>query len=261
MDEPEILLTNDDGIESTGFHALYDALDDVGDVTAVAPADNQSAVGRALSHSVTVRDHELGYVIEGTPADCVIAGLSTLVPETDVVVSGCNRGANLGTAVLGRSGTVSAAVEAAFLDVPAIAVSAYIPVEQFEFDEDTLAAHQYAEAARATRYLVVEGGDTGLFGDGGYLNVNAPIADRATGEMVVTRPAERYYMGAEREGDTITLQDDVWNRFRNDNIDDPSGTDRRAIFENKVSVSPLVAPHETLHHEALDALAASYPTP
>jgi 5'-nucleotidase len=257
MDEPEILLTNDDGIESTGFHALYDALEDVGSVTAVAPADNQSAVGRALSHSVTVRDHELGYVIEGTPSDCVIAGLSTLVPETDVVVSGCNRGANLGTAVLGRSGTVSAAVEAAFLDVPAIAVSAYIPVEQFEFDEDTLAAHQYAEAAGVTQYLV-EGVDTDLFDGGGYLNVNAPIADRATGEMVVTRPAEQYYMHAERDGDTVTLIDEIWKRFREGDIDDPPGTDRRAIFENKVSVSPLVAPHETATHEAIDALAAEY---
>jgi 5'-nucleotidase len=259
MEEPEILLTNDDGIESTGFHALYDALEAVGSVTAVAPADNQSAVGRALSHSVTVRDHELGYVIEGTPSDCVIAGLSTLVPEADVVVAGCNRGANLGTAVLGRSGTVSAAVEAAFLDVPAIAVSVYIPVESFTFDEDTLAAHQYAEATRVTQYLVDGGLETDLFGDGGYLNVNAPIADRATGEMVVTRPAERYYMGAEREADTVKLQDEVWKRFRNGNIEDPPGTDRRAIFENKVSVSPLVAPHETANHEGIDALAATYP--
>jgi 5'-nucleotidase len=261
MEEPEILLTNDDGIESTGFHALYDGLEDVGSVTAVAPADNQSAVGRALSHSVTVRDHDLGYVIEGTPSDCVIAGLSTLVPDADVVVSGCNRGANLGTAVLGRSGTVSAAVEAAFLDVPAIAVSAYIPVEEFTFDEDTLAAHQYAEAARATRYLVEEGLDTGLFGGGGYLNVNAPIADRATGEMVVTRPAERYYMDAERDGEDIKLVNGLWKRFKEGTIEDPPGTDRRAIFENKVSVSPLVAPHETANHDAIDALAAGYPQP
>jgi 5'-nucleotidase len=110
MDEPSILLTNDDGIESAGLRALYDVLTGVGDVTVVAPAEDQSAVGRSLSHDVTVREHDLGYAIEGTPADCSVAGLGSLAPDTDIVVAGCNQGANLGSYVLGRSGTVSAAV-------------------------------------------------------------------------------------------------------------------------------------------------------
>jgi len=59
MDEPTILLTNDDGIEASGLCALRDGLSGVADVTVVAPAEDQSAVGRALSGSVTVRDHEL----------------------------------------------------------------------------------------------------------------------------------------------------------------------------------------------------------
>jgi len=259
MADLDILVTNDDGIESTGFHALYDELAEVGSVTAVAPAEDQSAVGRAMSYSVGVRDHELGYVIEGTPADCVVAGLSSLVPEADIVVSGCNRGANLGTAVLGRSGTVSAAVEAAFFGCPAVAVSMYIPTEEYVPGEDTLAAHQYAEAVRAARYLVERADETEVFAHGGYLNVNAPIADRATGEMAITRPSDRYYMEAEQDGGTITLTNRVWELFPDGDIDDPEGTDRHAIQENEVSVSPLTAPHTTEHHELLDALADAYP--
>jgi len=259
MADLDILVTNDDGIESTGFHALYDELSEVGSVTAVAPAEDQSAVGRSMSYSAAVREHELGYVIEGTPADCVVAGLSALVPETDIVVSGCNRGANLGTAVLGRSGTVSAAVEAAFFGFPAIAVSTYIPPEEYAAGEDTLAAHQYAEAVRAARYLVERASEADVFAHGGYLNVNAPIADRATGGMVVTHPSDRYYMDAEYNGETIELTNRVWELMPTGDIDDAEGTDRRAIYENKVSVSPLTAPHTTEHHDLLDALADAYP--
>jgi len=259
MADLDILVTNDDGIESTGFHALYDELAEIGSVTAVAPAEDQSAVGRAMSYSVAVRDHELGYVIEGTPSDCVVAGLASLVPEADIVVSGCNRGANLGTAVLGRSGTVSAAVEAAFFDCPAVAVSMYIPAGEYVAGEDTIAAHQYTEAVRAARYIVERANEAGVFAHGGYLNLNAPIADRATGEMAITRPSHNYYMEAEQNGETIELTNRVWELFRGGELDDPEGTDRHAIQENKVSVSPLTAPHTTEHHELLDALASAYP--
>jgi 5'-nucleotidase len=260
MEELEVLLTNDDGIDATGFHALYEALTDVGNVTAVAPAEDQSAVGRAMSFSVTVQDHELGYAIEGTPSDCVVAGLSSLVPDADLVVAGCNRGANLGSAVLGRSGTVSAAVEAAYFEVPSIAVSMYIPTDEYSFNEyDDVPAYQYEEAVEATTYLAKQAFDTGVFEEADYLNVNAPITDRATGEMAVTRPSHVYRMNAEKDGDTIELQNQIWDMMANGDVPDPEGTDRRAVLDNKVSVSPLTAPHTTEHHERLDAIADSYP--
>ncbi len=263
MDDLTILLTNDDGIDSTGFQALYEELSSLGDVTAVAPATDQSAVGRSISYSVTVREHEYGYAIEGTPVDCVVTGLGALVTDADVVVSGCNRGANLGGSTLGRSGTVSAAVEAGFFDVPAIAVSAYIPADEFahgkHFTEVEVPAHQYAEAVQAAAYLVERTVDTDVFDYADYLNVNAPITDRATGEMEITRPSHIYQMGATRNGDTIELEDRVWDRMANGEIPDPEGTDRRAVMENKVSVTPLTAPHRTEHHDGLDDLAAQYP--
>jgi len=260
MDEPSILLTNDDGIEATGLRAVYDALANVADVTVVAPAEDKSAVGRTLSHDVTVHDHELGYSIEGTPADCVVAGLGSLVPDTDLVVAGCNEGANLGAYVLGRSGTVSAAVEATFFDVPAIAVSMYVPVGADTRVTDVDVGYEsYGEAARATAYLVERARGSGVFEQADYLNVNSPVAEWGRAGMAVTRPSEVYQMTASRgDGNGITLHDRIWERMAEGDIPDPEGTDRRAVVDGNVSVSPLTAPHTTERHEALDALAGSY---
>jgi len=258
-EEPSILLTNDDGIESVGFRALYDELTEVGNVTAVAPQVDQSAVGRAISHEVTVHEHDLGYVVEGTPTDCVVAGIESLVPETDLVVAGCNRGANLGAYVLGRSGTVSAAVEATFFDVPAMAVSMYIPVrEDAAFTEVEENYDSYGEATRAAAFLADHALEAGVFEQCDYLNVNAPVADWGPAEMAITEPSQVYQMGAERNGGTVTLHDRIWERMAEGDIPDPDGTDRRAVVDGKVSVSPLTAPHTTEHHGVLDGLAATY---
>ncbi|MUV89121.1 5'/3'-nucleotidase SurE [Halapricum sp. CBA1109] len=262
----DILLTNDDGIESTGLRALADALGEVGDVTVVAPADDQSAVGRAISASVTVEERELGYAVHGTPADCVVAGLEALAPGTDLVVAGCNNGANLGAYVLGRSGTVSAAVEATFFDVPAIAVSMYIPArEDISFERASKDYEAYGAATRASRYLADHAIDAGVFEGADYLNVNAPMTDgQGVGvetpvPMEITEPSEVYQMDAIRDGKDVTLHDRIWERMAEGSIPDPEGTDRRAVVEGRVSVSPLTAPHTTEHHEALDALAETYP--
>ncbi|NEU56422.1 5'/3'-nucleotidase SurE [Halorussus sp. MSC15.2] len=269
-DDREILLTNDDGIDSPGIRALYDALSAVGNVTTVAPADDQSAVGRAMTYEVPVREHELGYAVEGTPSDCVVAGLAELGPYPDIVVSGCNEGANIGAYVLGRSGTVSAAVEAAFFGVPAIAASLHVP--QSEWPRDT-EPEEYAEVAEAVRYLVERAPDAGVFENAEYLNVNAPLPSEASAvedsgggvvdtdqrtPMVVTRPSHVYDMDATEEDGVVTLHDNTWGQMEDDNLPDPEGTDRRAVYEGKISVSPLTAPHTTEHHDALDELAEQF---
>ncbi|ADJ14994.1 5'/3'-nucleotidase SurE [Halalkalicoccus jeotgali] len=251
----EVLLTNDDGIDSPGFRALYDALSAVANVTAVAPASDQSAVGRSMSSEVGIEEHELGFAIAGTPADCVVAGLEALGPSTDLVVSGCNTGANLGAYVLGRSGTVSAAVEAAFCGIPAIAVSLHVPQDEWP---RTPAVEEYAEAGRAARYLVERAPTRGVFEHAEYLNVNVPLPADDPAPMAITRPSTVYEMGATQDGDSITLHDLSWEAMSEGTIDDPEGTDRRAVMEGKVSVSPLTAPHTTERHEALDRLAAEY---
>jgi 5'-nucleotidase len=253
-----ILLTNDDGIEEAGLRALYTTLSEVGDVTAVAPAEDKSAVGRAMSSRVAVEKHELGYAVDGTPADCVVAGLCTLAPETDLVVSGCNRGANLGEYVLGRSGTVSAAVETTFFETPAIAVSMYITsdVEFQSFDPGT---EEYDEAARAARYLAENTINSGVFERADYLNVNAPMAGTADDpEMEITEPSSVYAMDAVVDEDHVVLHDRIFEQMEDGTPPDPQGTDRRAVMEERVSVSALTAPHTMNHHEKLDTLADQY---
>jgi len=274
MSRPTILLTNDDGIDRPGFRAMYEALTAVGDVTAVAPAADQSAVGRAISvgSDVSVEEHPTGYVVDGTPADCVIAGLEALVPDADVVVAGCNKGANLGAYVLGRSGTVSAAVEAAFFGVPAVAASTYLDVDDVAFHEYDTVPAEYTHAVRATAYLVDRALDAGVFETADYLNVNAPAADPDSDvdaalpdsavvppsvPMRVTRPSLVYDMDATPTDAGVRLHDRIWERMAAADVPDPEGTDRRAVVDGRVSVSPLTAPHTTERHAVLEDIVES----
>ncbi len=134
-----ILLTNDDGIDAPGIVALYDALEGLGEVVPIAPKTVQSATSHGITFSqplmseeVLVNDRMKGIAVDGRPADCVKVALRAIWKERfgegsrpDVTISGMNAGANVGINVI-YSGTVAAAVESAFLGVPAIAVSLYI---------------------------------------------------------------------------------------------------------------------------------------
>ncbi|WP_066416696.1 5'/3'-nucleotidase SurE [Halorubrum aethiopicum] len=258
MSADRILLTNDDGIDAVGLRAVHDALDDEYDVVTVAPTGDRSSVGRALSDGVTVSEHELGYAVDGTPVDCVVAGLDELVPDADCVVAGCNEGANLGSYVLGRSGTVSAAVEAAFFGVPAVATSMYVPGDE-DWWRRELEAGEFDHAARATRYLLDNAFDAGVFEEVDYLNVNAPIAEGDPAPMRITRPSDWYGMTAEHDGNgEVTFDDPIWGRMTETDVPDSVGTDRRAVVDGEVSVSPLTVPHGVAANGALDGLAERY---
>jgi 5'-nucleotidase len=143
------LLTNDDGIYARGLSALHSELSRDAQCVIVAPEVEQSAVGHAITiaRPLMVRKARkngsvLGYAVGGTPADCVKIGLDELAGgPVDLVVSGINRGANVGINVL-YSGTVSAATEAAILGVPSLAVSL-----------DSHAEADYSVAARVARRM------------------------------------------------------------------------------------------------------------
>ena len=121
-----LLVTNDDGIHAAGLAALADALTELGEVWVIAPEREQSACGHALTlHRPlrTVSSGERRFAVNGTPSDCVNLGVLGFMPERPaIVVSGINHGGNLGDDVT-YSGTVSAAMEATLLGVPAVAVS------------------------------------------------------------------------------------------------------------------------------------------
>lgn len=128
-----ILLTNDDGITAPGLLAMYHELVKLGEVHVVAPETVQSATGHGITISkplltsqVIIDEGVVGTAVDGRPADCVKLAVSQILPrQPDLVISGINSGANTGINVI-YSGTVAAAIEAAFLGLPSIAVSLYL---------------------------------------------------------------------------------------------------------------------------------------
>lgn len=150
-----ILITNDDGIEANGIHILAKELSKRHEVYVYAPKDEKSGVG----HSFTFLDplyiipredssHYRSYAITGTPVDCVKLGMSHMMTEqgieADFVVSGINRGANLGTDVL-YSGTVAGAMEGILLNKPALAVSCTGDHEPMNYETGAIVASKVLE--------------------------------------------------------------------------------------------------------------------
>ena len=129
------LLTNDDGIFAPGLAAMERALKQLGDVSVVAPATEQSGVGHAITFLSPLTAKEIfdgnrrrGWAVDGSPADAVKLGIAEFCTRRpDLVVSGINSGLNAGINVL-YSGTVAAAIEGAFFGITSVAVS-------LEYDE------------------------------------------------------------------------------------------------------------------------------
>ena len=130
MNEPKILITNDDGIFSDGILALWQALSTIGETLVVAPNQERSASSHSITLNDPIRTQHIeikegfnGWSVNGTPTDCVKIAVRTLSDNLpDLVVSGINHGSNLGKNVL-YSGTVSAAAEGTMLGIPSIAIS------------------------------------------------------------------------------------------------------------------------------------------
>ena len=165
----KILVTNDDGVRSEGIHALAQALKHLGEVTVVGPQTEASAIGHALTLRRPLRMELLGdgvYEVDGTPTDCVNIAITQLYKPKgampDLVVSGINKGYNLGDDVT-YSGTVAGALEAALLGIPGIAVS----------QERTLNPYDFTQAASAAARVAALVLPTGL-APRTFLNVNVP---------------------------------------------------------------------------------------
>jgi len=272
-----VLVTNDDGIDAPGLRALVDSLDALGEVRVLAPARNQSAVGRGLSYgrmgpeqgneggtglgeggdepfTVTVprESHELGDAVHGTPCDCVILGVGTFDP--DVVVAGCNPGANLGAHVLPRSGTASAATEAACLGVPGVAVS----MDVLGMDRSALSATDFERACDVAAGVVERAFERDAFDAVDYLNLNVPRPDRDLAGLAVTRPTEEYDMHARLEDGRYRMHNPLWAGMAAGEIPDPEGTDRRALLEDHASLSPLSLPYAPTDDAVLERFGSLF---
>lgn len=139
-----ILISNDDGVSAPGILAAKQAVEDIADVTVVAPDKNNSSVGRRLTlfkhleiSSFELEDGSSAYSVSGSPADCIIVGADYVMDEKpDLVITGINQGVNISCDIT-SSGTVCAAFEAVSLGIPAIAASLFIdPKTAYKQDED-----------------------------------------------------------------------------------------------------------------------------
>lgn len=232
----KILVTNDDGIDSPGIYALVHALRNIGHVTVVAPDRQQSAVGHALTVSSPLRavpfhrDGEMfGYAINGTPADCVKLGISSLLTaKPDLVVSGINHGANTSINIL-YSGTVSAATEAMMMGIPAIAVS----LTSFSYEADMSGAAEYAAllAGQISSYNLPKGT---------LLNVNVPAipAGLLKGMRFTQLSKSMWEDKYEKRYDPME-REYYWIRGTYHTIEADGTTDDGAVGEGYVSVTPI----------------------
>lgn len=179
---PTIILTNDDGIQSTGLISLKKRLDELGQVMIIAPRDERSGVGKALTTNTIritktrLRDGSEAYAITGTPADAfLLAANKILKRPPDLLVAGINIGPNLGIDDLLNSGTLGAALEAAIHGVPAIAVSYAVRkivedlVEKAKVTEEELELTA-SLGQKAARYVL----ERGMPPDVDIISINVP---------------------------------------------------------------------------------------
>ena len=239
----KVLLTNDDGIQATGLHAMRRALLELPGVelAVIAPDSNRSATARSITtrqplwvEEVEFGDGTTGFATEGTPVDCVrFAALGLIEFEPELIVSGINHGSNLGDDIT-YSGTVAAALEGIVLGIPAIAVSQQSRRGEMDF---RLGDRFDFEGAAAFVSRVVEQLEEIPMPEGTLLNVNSP-ASRAKGARAC-RLGKRIYR------DELVLAEEEGGRRRYRIYgDEPSyheeeGTDFAAVAAGYIAVTPL----------------------
>ena len=228
QDRPLILITNDDGHEAPGIAALAEILEPLGRVISVAPDRERSGAGHALTLDRPLRVRTLAkdrYAINGTPTDCIHLGLDNLTDnlKPDLVVSGINRGLNIGDDVT-YSGTVSATFEGTLLGIPSVAFSQEV-AENFSFAAAARFAGRFVETL-CTRELPKDL----------LLNVNIP-AGEITG-LSFTKLGHRVYKQSVVEKKDPRGRRYFWiagtPEWKND-----EGTDHAAVTAGRISVTPL----------------------
>jgi 5'-nucleotidase len=254
-----ILITNDDGINAPGLAILEAIANEIagptGEVWTVAPAFEQSGVAHCISYTHPTMIVQLGerrFAAEGSPADCVLAGVHDVLVDArpDLVLSGVNRGNNSGENAL-YSGTLGGAMEAALQGLPAIALSQFMGPRTAVLDDPFEASAQHG--VRVVRALL----DKGLWDEGAnrlFYNVNfPPVSGPDVQGIRVTRQGFR---GTRQHGVEPQTSPSgrrfIWVKGGAQDIPTGEGTDVQANLEGFVSVTPCRA--DLTAHDALDAL-------
>ena len=233
-----ILLSNDDGINAPGLKALEKIAHELSDdVWVVAPETEESGASRKLTLTQPLRLREVSrqkFAVQGTPTDCVLMGVTHVMKgkRPDLVLSGVNRGSNMADDVT-YSGTIAAAMEGTGLGIPSIALS-----QTFGFEEGSHVRWSCAEhhGPWLIRKLLEVGWPKDVL-----ININFPdIAPQAVERVEVTSQGKR----DESLANLIERVDArgnpyFWLGYKRIRSNPPEGTDLRAIYEGRISVTPL----------------------
>lgn len=231
-----ILITNDDGIQADGIIALAKAIKEIANVYVVAPDTQRSATGHAITihNPIMIKEEYIddnikAYSISGTPADCVKLGIESIFKDVniDLVLSGINNGANLGTDVI-YSGTVSAAIEGLIQNKPSIAIS---------YDSFKVSNEEYITASKHVVNLVNNIKNNMHIFDDCILNVNIP--DRDIKGFKITKLGIRKYENDIEERQSPHGKRYVWIGGKIKEIIQEENSDISAIENGYISITPI----------------------
>ncbi len=236
-----ILISNDDGIESPGLLALVQELENEHEVWVTAPDRERSG----MSHSITLRDpvrfrqvDTRRFACDGTPADTVLYALLGAIPmQPDIIISGINRGPNLGTDII-YSGTAAAARQGALVGLPSIAVSVAPLKPPFPFEKA-------ARFVRNNIELLLE-----LWSSDHFININFPPPSVQVNDVAITHPSRRIY--SDKAESFQSPNGDIYYFLTGDSIhaEEEEGSDWNAVQAGKISISPVYLHpmnHEVIH--------------
>ena len=238
-----ILISNDDGIHAEGLRALKKGLEGLATLSVVAPSYERSAAAQSLTLRQPIFYEEIAereWSVDGTPADSMIIALNKLLPEPpDLVISGINRGGNLGENIF-YSGTVGAAAEATIHKIPAFAISSHLRGKNVCFDYAAKFARELAQKILSEKLPA-----------GVLLNVNVPLEWK--GGVRFTRQSEKVTRNVLQEGTDPRGRTFCW--LCEQRVDQELGddTDYAAIFAGDISITPLHL--ERTHTQSLNHLS------
>jgi 5'-nucleotidase len=226
-----ILLTNDDGVHSEGLLALREIFAKTEDVCVVAPERERTCVGHAITLHKPLRIKKIAastYASSGSPADCIYLGIKAILKKKpDIIISGINKGPNMGQDV-NYSGTVAAAKEGAFLGIPSLAVS-ICAREKFLFNDAALVTQRIIDIIRNKAFV-----------DGTFLNVNIPNTLRKDlNGFMVTKLGKRIYNDEVVERVDPRGATYYWIGGNSEGYEEMRGTDFYAVEKGYISITPL----------------------
>ncbi len=242
----KILLTNDDGVYSTGLIAAYKSVSELGEIVVVAPSTQKSGVGRGISIFEPLRISRASlngltaYAVGGTPTDAVILGIFSIMKELpDLVLSGFNVGENISTDTVTTSGTIGAALEAASYGIPALAASIQVIEEGEKFDDHRTYAYDFEAGINIVNRIAKNVINHGLPDGVDLLNINIPRHATLDTEIEITRLARKIFVTDVEERHDPRGRPYYW--ISGELIRDAEeGTDVKAIMKKgHISITPL----------------------